>query len=395
MADTRLSVCMMVKNEEKKLPRCLKSLEGVAAQLCVVDTGSTDSTPAIVEEWARENPDVAVVMEFHPWENNFSKHRNQSLALATGDWILVIDADEWLEISCAPEIFKEWLGSVNEACVGVACWLTDERGGKVVCGNNSIRFFRTGKGRYEDIVHNRLVLDGQQVDWCHLVKVRHDGYDLPMAELRKKMEPRRQLLMRRINENPEDSEAHLYLCQLYGMLGENRKALKHGEAYINGAEGTSSFNDSVYFAMVQNAFNLEDNELIEKWLEYGLKKSPNNGDLALALSDYGFMKNRMDLCLNGSKLFVRVFEAFLKDPRSQAFRFNYNLTWDRYAAALYRIAMIQIKEGAAAWALLRHGVMDKIDPKFHQMLLAEAEVNLQEAGLAWREESRRLELAHG
>ena len=377
-----LSVCMMVKDEEEKILRCLKSVEGVADQLCLIDTGSTDATPAIVEEWAREHPDIDVITEEHPWENDFSKHRNQSLALATGDWILVIDADEWLELSCAPEIFKEWIGSVDDSNAGFACLLTDERGGRVVCQNNSIRFFRAGKGRYADIVHNRLELDGTQVDWCHLVKVRHDGYDLPTEELRAKMEPRRKLLMRRLNQNPEDYEAHLYLCHLYGMLGEHKEALKHGEAYIEGSEGLSDFNDSIYFAMVQSGFNLNDMETVKRWLEHGLVKSPGNADLSLALSDYGFMTGNMQICLNGSKSFCSIYRKYLENPASLKFRFNYGLVPDRYAAALYRISMICLKRGVAAWRDLL-GIRDQQDDRFWESLMDEAKLNMAEAGLQW------------
>ncbi|RLB04217.1 MAG: glycosyltransferase, partial [Deltaproteobacteria bacterium] len=86
----RLSVCMIVKNEEKMLPKCLESIREVADEIIIVDTGSTDNTVAIAESFGAK-------VYFHPWEKDFSKHRNQSLSYATGDWILQIDADETLE----------------------------------------------------------------------------------------------------------------------------------------------------------------------------------------------------------------------------------------------------------------------------------------------------------
>jgi glycosyltransferase involved in cell wall biosynthesis len=383
---SKLSVCMMVCNEEEKILRCLKSIESIADQLCLIDTGSKDATPAIVEAWAQEHPDIDVVVEHHPWASDFSVHRNQSLALATGDWILVLDADEWLEMCCVPMIVKNFLDDVADINVAVSCWLTDERAGNVVCGNNTIRFFRRGKGHYEDIVHNRLVLDGNNVDYCPLVKVRHDGYDLPDAELRAKMEPRRVLLMQRLNANPEDHEANLYLCQLHGLFKDYPETLKYGEAYINGAEGLKEFNDSVYFSLVMAGFAMDDMDIVKKWLEHGLTKSPNNPDLSLALSDYGFNIGNMQLCLNGSISFVGLFRKFLNDPRSQLFRFNYNLTVDRYAAALYRVSMIYLQKGATAWKALE-GVIDELEPHFKQTLLSEAEQNMQQAGLAWRNQT--------
>ena len=82
-----LSACMIVRNEEANLPRCLASLRGLADELVIVDTGSTDRTVEIAESFG-----ARVLRE--TWRNDFAFHRNQSLDLATGRWCLVIDADE-------------------------------------------------------------------------------------------------------------------------------------------------------------------------------------------------------------------------------------------------------------------------------------------------------------
>jgi len=82
-----ISVCMIVKNEEKFLPRCLESIRNLVDEIIIVDTGSTDNTIQIAQSFG------AKVYQ-HPWENDFAKHRNQSLNYATGEWVLVLDADE-------------------------------------------------------------------------------------------------------------------------------------------------------------------------------------------------------------------------------------------------------------------------------------------------------------
>jgi GT2 family glycosyltransferase/SAM-dependent methyltransferase/predicted Zn-dependent protease len=82
-----LSLCMIVKNEEKNLARCLKSVRGVVDEMIVVDTGSTDKTMDIARAFG------ARIYEF-PWTGDFSAARNLSLEKATGDWIFVLDADE-------------------------------------------------------------------------------------------------------------------------------------------------------------------------------------------------------------------------------------------------------------------------------------------------------------
>jgi|WetSurMetagenome_2_1015567.scaffolds.fasta_scaffold00190_21 O-antigen biosynthesis protein len=82
-----LSLCMIVKNEEQHLARCLMSAKPVVDEMIVVDTGSTDRTKDIAGAYG------ARVFDF-PWTNDFSEARNFSLSMAAGDWILVLDADE-------------------------------------------------------------------------------------------------------------------------------------------------------------------------------------------------------------------------------------------------------------------------------------------------------------
>jgi cellulose synthase/poly-beta-1,6-N-acetylglucosamine synthase-like glycosyltransferase len=89
----RISVCMIVKNEEKSLDNCLKSIKDIADEIIIVDTGSTDRTVEAAKRYTDK-------IYFHPWEDSFSKARNQVLAYAACDWIFQIDADEVLAPSC-------------------------------------------------------------------------------------------------------------------------------------------------------------------------------------------------------------------------------------------------------------------------------------------------------
>lgn len=86
-----VSLCMIVKNEDKNLSACLTSLKPVVDEMIVVDTGSTDRTVDIATIFG------AKVLPF-PWTGNFSDARNFSLASARGGWILVMDADEVLAV---------------------------------------------------------------------------------------------------------------------------------------------------------------------------------------------------------------------------------------------------------------------------------------------------------
>ncbi|MCC5601624.1 glycosyltransferase [Nostoc favosum] len=93
----KLSLCMIVKNEAATLPKCLSSVRKVVDEMVVLDTGSIDRTPNIAQQLG------AKVYHFK-WCNDFSAARNAALKYVTGDWILVLDADETLTPGIVPQL---------------------------------------------------------------------------------------------------------------------------------------------------------------------------------------------------------------------------------------------------------------------------------------------------
>ncbi len=103
-----LSLCMIVKNEEKHLPRCLNSVKDVVDEMIIVDTGSRDETKKIALSFA------AQVLDFE-WVDDFSAARNVGLERASGEWILVLDADECLDEKSAAIIRQNLVESDADA----------------------------------------------------------------------------------------------------------------------------------------------------------------------------------------------------------------------------------------------------------------------------------------
>ena len=85
-----LSVCMIVRDEEAHLHRAIESVLPVANEIIVVDTGSRDRTIEIAQE-------LGAKVSTHLWQDDFSLARNASIEAASGDWILSLDADQWLD----------------------------------------------------------------------------------------------------------------------------------------------------------------------------------------------------------------------------------------------------------------------------------------------------------
>jgi len=147
----RISLCMIVRNEEQNLRRCLQSVTGAVDEIIVVDTGSTDSTCQVAREFG-------AVVEHFPWNDNFSDARNASLELATGDWILFLDADEELA-----EASKEVLRRLarDDTVEGYFVKIINYLGGEgwiEPCPDLVFRLFRNRRDyRFRGAIHEQIV----------------------------------------------------------------------------------------------------------------------------------------------------------------------------------------------------------------------------------------------
>lgn len=107
----KISLCMIVKNEEENIERCLASVKPFVDEMIVVDTGSTDQTISLCQA-------AGAQVQIFEWNNNFADARNYSLDQATGDWILWMDADEVLEVSAEAD-WKERLAEETDHVLNV------------------------------------------------------------------------------------------------------------------------------------------------------------------------------------------------------------------------------------------------------------------------------------
>lgn len=146
-----LSLCMIVKNEEHNLFKCLSSALNHVDEIIVVDTGSEDNTVEIAKQFG------AIINQFE-WCDDFSAARNFAMSQGHGNWILILDADE--EIIVKSGTLKEHLESEIERNPDIqACffeWINPFNSGTTSV--NTIRLFRNNLGiRYEGRFHESLV----------------------------------------------------------------------------------------------------------------------------------------------------------------------------------------------------------------------------------------------
>ncbi len=219
-----ISLCVIVKNEAENVARCLRSAKGVAADVVVLDTGSTDDTVAIAE--------AGGARVFHAaWESDFSKARNAAIERATCGWILVLDADEELGAG-----WREGLGAVLES--------TDAAGFRVIVENllpaedvasvaeaRSVRLFRNVAGyRYERAIHEQvrgpIERLGGRVDDLEL-RIVHHGYVSSMAQGVSRTARNVALLLEEVRRHPRDAWVHYHLGITQKAAGNVRAAQKH------------------------------------------------------------------------------------------------------------------------------------------------------------------------
>lgn len=233
-----ISACMIVKDEEALLPRCLCSVQSLADEIIVVDTGSTDRTREIARDFG------ALVLEF-PWRGDFSSARNESIRHATKDWILIIDADEELPAEDLPAI-RFFVEQPDIRILSLSVFNKSLETGQVSSFLPSTRLFRRDLNlRYYGIVHNRLNVPPEiPITRCP-ARVFHYGYDLSVDALEKKKVRTRALLEKQLADHPDDVYANFNMAQLLRGFRDadseevSRAIVKHAGRVIGNPESKS------------------------------------------------------------------------------------------------------------------------------------------------------------
>lgn len=197
-----ISVCMMVKNEEKRLPVALASVKDWVDEIIVVDTGSTDRTIEIAESFGAR-------IYHHPWEHDFAKHRNQTIQYANGDWILILDADEEVAEESRPTLPLLAQAPPEVHCIMFRLYNSMAGGQDTFLMHP--RMFRNRVGfHYEGKVHNRPIITGKV--YSSDVKLYHYGYNEDKETMEIKHQRRITMIRKWVEEEPENFHARSYLA---------------------------------------------------------------------------------------------------------------------------------------------------------------------------------------
>ncbi|WP_338429842.1 glycosyltransferase [Synechococcus elongatus] len=222
-----VSLCMIVRDEAELLPRCLASVKDQVDELIVLDTGSRDRTPDIATE-------AGANLLHTDWADDFSAARNQAIAAATGDWILVLDADEEL----IPEAWTELRSQLDQPEALAFTVLREETQAGQVPYSRLSRLFRNRpeirfQRPYHELVDDSLLaLQQQDPNWRITAwptpVIRHYGYGRDRLQQRGTAERMRRSLETWLAEHPEDA----YLCSKLGGLLVQEGDLKAAQRWL-------------------------------------------------------------------------------------------------------------------------------------------------------------------
>ena len=218
----RVSLSMIVKNEERNLPTCLGSVADLVDDLVVVDTGSTDRTKEIAAGFGARVFDFA-------WVDSFAAARNVSLHHVVGDWVLWLDADDILDDQNRQRLRKLLSDLKDETAAYVMkCLCLPEHDTGATTVVDHVRLFRYHPGlRWEYRVHEQILgalrRQGAEIRLADVV-IHHTGYQDP-AHRPRKVERDLRLLRLQDRETPDDPFVLFNLGSLCSELNRPAEAL--------------------------------------------------------------------------------------------------------------------------------------------------------------------------
>ncbi|ALB44531.1 glycosyltransferase [Clostridium beijerinckii] len=298
-----LSLCMIVKNEEQNLKKCLLNVETIVDEIIIVDTGSIDNTKTIALEFTDK------VYDFQ-WCDDFSAARNFSISKATNDWILILDADEFVEGFNKEKILDFIRSADNIKNVGrIKLYnVIDDSLGTKRSSERISRLFNKTYFYYEGTIHEQIAsIDKKKFKTIPIdITVNHIGYLKEELNRANKLYRNINLLTKAICNNLKDPYLYYQLGKSYYLISNYEKSYQ-------------CFKKSLSF---QLNYRLEYVEDLIKTYGYALINAGKFKE-AMNIEEYGkYYKDNADydflmgiIYMNNAK-FNSAVESFLKCTKS-------------------------------------------------------------------------------
>lgn len=198
----KISLCMIIKDEEKYIKQCLDNALPLVDEAIVVDTGSTDNTINIIEDEYKGK----VKLINHEWNNDFAEARNKSLEEANGEWILILDADEKINFDKEKLIDELKNTNMNGYNIPMYNFLGPNN---IVYSEVMPRLVKNNRPKYIGAIHEQITLNNNPVERLGtlettICKIIHYGYLHENIVKKNKVERNIKIIMDELKKNPEN-----------------------------------------------------------------------------------------------------------------------------------------------------------------------------------------------
>lgn len=254
----RVSLCMIMRDEEEHLPRCLESVRDAVDEIVIVDTGSTDRSVEIAESFG-----ARVLHE--RWQGDFAAPRNTGIEAATGDWILVLDADEELiDGGRIRDLLHD--DAIEGYCLREVNFIGEERGIESVV-NSAFRLFRNRPAyRYSGALHEQIMgtvdPEGGRVTRFVGIEIHHYGYLEPTSRARQKTDRNMAIVMEEVARKPDDSFTLFNAGVEFQRIGQFEEALDYFSRSFKALDSLKAYYASLLLRNIVATLNA-----MERWDE--------------------------------------------------------------------------------------------------------------------------------
>lgn len=300
---------MIVKDEENNLPRAIRSVKDLVDEMIVVDTGSTDKTVEAAKA-------LGAQVYFFEWNDDFSAARNFSLSKATGDWILLLDADDELESTDKWKIKKIITSNAGPVAYygRTICYSGEEANRNNAVMNSNVRLIKNHQGlHFEGRIHEQIKVGPEcsQLQKPMVVadiKFHHYGYLKSAMDSKDKHHRNVTLIERELENDPDNPFMLFSLGNEYYSMHDYKKALEcymHSFASFDPAPG---FSPMLIVKIVMCHQALGNTEKMEHFIDLGLKYYPRFTDFELFRADFELRQKKTLKALSSYRKCLRMGE---------------------------------------------------------------------------------------
>ncbi|NMM61965.1 glycosyltransferase family 2 protein [Clostridium sp. P21] len=296
-----ISLCMIVKDEEENLPRCLESVKDIVDEMIIVDTGSTDKTVEIAKSYDAK-------IYYFKWCNNFSAARNESLKYATKDWILIMDADDEF-CKDDEEKFRNVVKNLDNNMVyffETLCYFGVQASNNLTINLNP-RLFKNNYGYcYEGAIHNQLTNNEHSIKGKNEpIKIYHYGYLDDSLISKNKSKRNITILEEEIKKNPQNKFNYFNLGNEYSSINNEEKALENYYKAYEEFDETTGFAPKLIERIVMSNYSLGNYNKALEFIGTGLK-------YYLQFTDLYYFKGLILAAQDKPTLAIRAFEKCIQ-----------------------------------------------------------------------------------